>query len=184
MKLNYEHKPAKQTLKAKNSGFFGSNTIYPKLTINEPYDKYGLEARTMASIVIKKTNTGQYNPNPLNRQNLLIHPLGHLAQQTKKHNIIQKSEIKIGKRKFMEGDIKLNGKAKKDITKYGNLLPGPDQAHIAVTKNNKLAYEINYTKPDDPFRWNILKKLIDSAHIEIKAVDLTTQFNTKFTLRK
>ncbi|MCX2680333.1 DUF4157 domain-containing protein [Galbibacter sp. EGI 63066] len=125
-------------------------------------------------------NSGKYNPDTTEGKRLLAHELTHVVQQNKNiERKIQRDPLIINHRQFMEGELKLNHRAKRDILRRGNLLAGPDQAHIAVTRNSKLAYEISYTAPVDPYRWNILKRFIDNETVEIKAIDAATSFDTK-----
>lgn len=121
---------------------------------------------------------GQYSPDSYEGKRLLVHELTHVVQQ-KSTSSIQRAPIIISGRQFMEGDVVLNQASRRDILRHGNLFPGHDQAHIAVTSNRKLAYEISYSNPEDPFRWNILKSIIDNHHVQIFAVGFSDTFNVK-----
>ncbi|GEM_PF-6517978 len=136
-------------------------------------------------------NSGKYNPESTSGKHLLSHELTHTVQQGESSPVsmlrklqrkglsVQRTPITIAGRQFMEGDIIVNNSASRDIRTYGNLLPSVDQSHIAVTSNRKLAYEISYTNPEDPFRWNIVKSMIDNEHVEIYGVSIADTFNTK-----
>jgi len=50
------------------------------------------------------------------------------------------------------GDIVLNKAAEDDVMENGELAPY-DQSHLFVDAK-KLGYEIGFSKPNDPFRWN------------------------------
>ncbi|HET9282427.1 MAG TPA: DUF4157 domain-containing protein [Candidatus Angelobacter sp.] len=80
---------------------------------------------------------------------------------------------------FEIGDVVLNSKAATDVKTNGVLFPGPDQAHIAVTGDRKLGYEVAYAAPDDPFRWGHLKDIVDKGSLDIAAVAPTDTFKVK-----
>ena len=80
---------------------------------------------------------------------------------------------------FKFGDVKLHGQASLDVRSHGVLLPGPDQAHIAVRDDGLLGYDPGYTTPEDPFRWERLKFVVDNGQADIFAVTSTQSFNVK-----
>jgi hypothetical protein len=89
---------------------------------------------------------------------------------------IQQVSKTIQGRQFEVGDVILNSRASTDVRTHGNLLPGPDQAHIVVTGDNHLGYEVSHTTPDDPFRWQHLKDIIDRRQVDINAIGSTEDF--------
>lgn len=82
-------------------------------------------------------------------------------------------------KEFEVGDVVLNTQASADVRTKGVLFPGADQAHIVVTGDHKLGYEVAYTTPDDPFRWEHLKDIVDSGSVDISAVGPTDTFKVK-----
>jgi Domain of unknown function (DUF4157) len=82
-------------------------------------------------------------------------------------------------REFEVGDVHLNQQANVDVRQHGVLLPGPDQAHLIVTGDRRLGYEVTHTKPDDPFRWQHLKDIVDNGHADISGVGSTQSFRVK-----
>jgi Domain of unknown function (DUF4157) len=122
-------------------------------------------------------------------RSLLAHELVHVLQQEGRpancEPMIQRTtQHTIGKGKkamtFVVGELEFSANAKDDILKQGGLLPGPDQAHIAFI-GLKLGYDVNYTTPQDPFRWNIIKDLVDSDEkINVDKVGLTDTIKIKF----
>lgn len=87
---------------------------------------------------------------------------------------------KIRGMEFEFGDIKLNAAASKDIRTHGNLLPSKDQGHIAVERGaNNLGYDINYTNPEDSFRWVHLQDIIGKGKVDINAVGFAESFKSK-----
>jgi len=91
---------------------------------------------------------------------------------------IQFERIKVGKREFEVGDVRLNEQAATDVRKYGVLLAGPDQGHIVVS-GGRLGYEVAHTAPDDPFRWERLKEIVDTGGVDISAVSSDQDFPIK-----
>jgi hypothetical protein len=86
---------------------------------------------------------------------------------------------KVSASKFKFGDVKLHGQAGVDVRSHGVLLPGPDQGHIAVRDDGLLGYDPDYTTPEDPFRWERLKFVVDNGQADIFAVTSTESFNVK-----
>jgi len=89
----------------------------------------------------------------------------------------------IGNREFEVGDVRVEGTARRDISRLGVLLPGPDQAHIVVTRDARLGYEVAHTQADDPFRWDQLRRIVDAGALTIRGVGLTESFRVKEVLR-
>ena len=58
MKSHTQHKNNFRTAKTNLKKFFGDNTIYPKLTINQPNDKFEQQADAMANKVMAMPETG------------------------------------------------------------------------------------------------------------------------------
>jgi hypothetical protein len=85
----------------------------------------------------------------------------------------QFERIRFSGREFEVGDVRLHGQARQDVRQHGVLLPGPDQAHILVTGDGRLGYEVSHTNPDDPFRWQRLREIVDNGHLDIFAVRIT-----------
>ena len=162
------------------SSRFGTNFNQVKIHTDNEAIQMNRELKAKAFTVGNDIyfNEGQYQPGSDGGKHLLAHELVHTVQQGKGEQMINKAPVTIDKRSFNDGNIVMDTKAKTDLLKFGNLLTGKDQAHIAVS-GNKLAYETTYTNPEDPFRWDIVKKIIDSENVEIKGVDLTTVFDTK-----
>lgn len=76
------------------------------------------------------------------------------------------------------GDVTLNPAAQSDVLNEHALLPGPDQPHLIVN-NRQLGYDVEHKTPDDPFRWERLKEIIDRGHVIIQGVSTTTTFDVK-----
>jgi hypothetical protein len=123
-------------------------------------------------------DAGQFNPGSREGKRLLVHELSHVLQQ-QNAPVVQKAPNTTSSATFKAGDVILNRAASTDIRTHGNLLPAADQAHIAVTSANKLAYDTTYASPEDPFRWNIVKTIIDNHHVQIFGVGGSDPFDTK-----
>ncbi len=63
---------------------------------------------------------------------------------------------------MIAGGLTFDAAARGHLTSQGFLLPGADQSHLAF-HNDRLGYDQAHTTPEDPFRWNKLKELIDSG---------------------
>ncbi|OGO59527.1 MAG: hypothetical protein A2V85_09330 [Chloroflexi bacterium RBG_16_72_14] len=153
----------------------------------------GARAYTLGSDVV--FGAGQYAPHTGSGLRTLAHELAHVVQQRAAGPAADgglavrrtsQVKIKVGKGKkarkmtIVVGGVEFSKNAKADVLKSGGLLPGPDQAHIAF-HGNKLAYDLNYATPQDPFRWNQIKELIDSdERIKVDKVDLTDNVKVKF----
>jgi hypothetical protein len=121
----------------------------------------------------------QFRPDSPGGRHLLAHELTHVKRAEEgAARIVARTPVTVQGRTFEVGDVKLNAAASTDIRRHGNLLPSADQAHIIVRGGNKLGYEISYTTPEDPFRWQLLKSMIDNEHVEINGVGFTDSFNT------
>ncbi|HEX7313137.1 MAG TPA: DUF4157 domain-containing protein [Pyrinomonadaceae bacterium] len=83
--------------------------------------------------------------------------------------------------KWKTGDVIVNREAADQIKNKGGLFSGNDQAHVNVSSTGKLAYDEDYTTPEDPFRWARLKDIIDTAHLKIWAVSASQKFKVKET---
>ena len=85
---------------------------------------------------------------------------------------------------WKSGDILLNADAVNDVKVLGALLSGPDQAHVNVSRQGHLSYDLNHANPTDAFRWQKLKDIVDTGHIEIKAVATGQKFKVKIVSAK
>jgi hypothetical protein len=157
----------------------------------------GAKAYTLGSDVV--FGAGQYAPHTGSGLRTLAHELAHVVQQRAagpakrpSQPVRRTSQVKFkaGKGKkarkmtVVVGGVEFTRNAMADVLKSGGLLPGPDQAHIAFARN-KLAYDVAYTTPQDPFRWNQIKELIDSDEkIKVDKVDLTDNVKVKFVTAK
>lgn len=139
---------------------------------------------------------GELQPETAGGRALLAHELAHVVQQDRRASdtrMLQRTkQVKItagkGKKKrtltAVVGKVEFTKNAKADVMKQGGLLPGADQAHIAFN-GNLLAYDVAYTAPQDPFRWNKIKDLIDSDEkIKVDKVGLTDSVKVKFVTPK
>jgi subtilisin family serine protease len=63
---------------------------------------------------------------------------------------------------MVAGGLTFDAASRRHLTNQGFLLAGADQGHLAF-HNDRLGYDQAYTTPEDPFRWNKLKELIDSG---------------------
>ena len=85
--------------------------------------------------------------------------------------------VKIGRRKLVIGGLRFTKGAKADLLQFRSLLDGEDRKRIGWYKD-QLGYDPAYTKPEDPFRWDKLKAIIDScARILIHKVKLAAPLN-------
>lgn len=91
----------------------------------------------------------------------------------------QGDQLTIEGREFKIGDVHLNEKAALDAKEHQLLFPGPDSAHVCVTGDGRLGYELSHTDPDDPYRWGLLKDIIDDGHLDIFAVSSDKKFPVK-----
>ena len=73
-------------------------------------------------------------------------------------------------------DVLLNAEATSDVMQRGALFSGQDQAHVRVIRG-RLTYDVNHTNPEDSFRWERLKDVVDSGHLEISAVPSAQKFS-------
>lgn len=121
---------------------------------------------------------GQYAPDQPDGVRLLGHELAHVVQQRPGScATIRRKTVKVKKRTFEVGEAKLDNKAAKDdVLKQGVLFPGQDQGHILVTGDGRLGYEKSYANPEDPYRWQKYKDIVDKGKIDIKAVSSTQTF--------
>ena len=76
-------------------------------------------------------------------------------------------------------DVVLNPAAIADVKVRGGLFSGQDQAHVNVSAQGRLTYDQTYTIPEDSFRWQRLKDIVDTGHIEINAVSPSQQFTVR-----
>lgn len=149
----------------------------------------GARAYTVGRDVV--FGAGQYAPDTPDGRRLMAHELAHVAQQGHAPPLggrgadsvreaplrAQRRTVTVRGRAFTVGDAILsNALARTDVMQRGVLLPGPDQAHIMVTGAGELGYEISYTTPDDPFRWGMLKEIVDNGHVEIRAIGMADSF--------
>lgn len=72
--------------------------------------------------------------------------------------------------RFKFGDVAVNRAARREILRGDALLPGPDRSHLAVSPDHRLGYDTNHRHPDDPFRWQRLKEIIDAGRLDIQGV--------------
>lgn len=86
--------------------------------------------------------------------------------------------VRVGSRNFEVGDVNVNAAAQGDILNERALMPGPDQAFLIVS-NRQLGYDVARTTPDDPFRWEKLRDIVDNGHVNIVGADMTTTFRVK-----
>jgi len=77
--------------------------------------------------------------------------------------------VKNGGKEYEVGDVVLNDAAITDVFNKGNLTPSSDNAHLLPDGKN-MGYEIAYKDPQDPFRWNQIKSIVDTEHININGV--------------
>jgi hypothetical protein len=84
--------------------------------------------------------------------------------------------VKAGGHEFEVGDVTLDAAAKADVLTHGNLLSPADQVHLIV-HGNQLGYDVAYTTPEDPFRWNALTRIIGNQHLDIKGIGGTDSFD-------
>ena len=180
-------------LEARLGADFGEVRVHTDRTAAASAAAIGARAYTLGSHVV--FGAGQYAPSTGAGLRTLTHELAHVIQQRAAgpavrgdHPVRRTSQIKIkvGKGKkarkvtIVVGAVEFSRNAKADVLKGGGLLPGPDQAHIWF-HGNLLAYDAAYTTPQDPFRWNQIKELIDSDEkIKVDKVDLTDNVKVKF----
>jgi hypothetical protein len=139
---------------------------------------------------------GEMQPETAGGRALLAHELAHVVQQDRRgpgDRLVQRTQQVTfttgkGKKKrtmtVVVGNVEFSKNAKADVLKSGGLLPGADQAHIAF-HGNLLAYDVAYTTPEDPFRWDKIKDLIDSDEkIKVDKVELTDNVKVKFVTPK
>ena len=91
----------------------------------------------------------------------------------------QFERIKVRGKEYEVGDVHLNRQANIDVRQHGVLLPGPDQAKILVTGDGRLGYEVAHNNPDDPFRWQGLKEVVDNGHVDIAGISSSQNFRVK-----
>ena len=70
------------------------------------------------------------------------------------------------------GDVVLNSAAHTDIISSGSLI----EHQGIIVYGNQLGYEVGYTAPEDPFRWNQIKSIVDTEHIDIRSVGVSDDF--------
>lgn len=130
---------------------------------------------------------GEYAPDTTAGRLLMAHELAHVRQQEKQAGepIVQRRPVtmrdrRTGRRRTFEvGGVRVaNTAARDDILRQRVLLPGEDQAHIA-TSGDLLGYEVSHTDPEDPFRWEKLKDIIDNGALDITAVSITDTIPTR-----
>ena len=92
---------------------------------------------------------------------------------------LQFERIRFRGREFEVGDVHLHGRASVDVRQHRVLFTGPDHAHILVTGDGRLGYEVAHTSPADPFRWERLKYIVDNGHVDIFAVTFPGEFRVK-----
>lgn len=121
---------------------------------------------------------GEYAPGFEKGRHLMAHELAHVRQQERGAPWqVQRRRVTVGRgrsaRVFEVGGVRIaNRDAQTDILSNRALLPGTDQSHIGVFRG-ELGYEVSHTNPEDPFRWNKLKHIVDNGALDIKAVGLT-----------
>jgi len=106
----------------------------------------------------------------------ILHGQSSAIRHAAPRGSIQCARRTVRGRVFEVGDVLLNNLADTDVRTHGVLLPGPDQAHIVVTGDKRLGYEVSHTTPDDPFRWQHLKDIVDSASLDISGLSSTADF--------
>jgi hypothetical protein len=135
---------------------------------------------------------GEYAPETQRGLHVIAHELAHVVSDLRhpdQERVVRRTtqaKIKVGKGKaastmtVVVGGLEFSDTARDDVLKRGGLLPGPDQAHVAFNGSH-LAYDVAYTAPQDPFRWNKIKDLIDSDEkIKVDKVGLTDNVKVKF----
>jgi hypothetical protein len=83
--------------------------------------------------------------------------------------------VKSGRKTYEVGDVIMNSAAQTDVYDNGNLMPDTDNTHLFPGGKN-LGYDIDYKDPQDPFRWNQIKSIVDNEHININGVGTADQF--------
>ncbi|HTE83385.1 MAG TPA: DUF4157 domain-containing protein [Dehalococcoidia bacterium] len=139
---------------------------------------------------------GQFDASSEVGVHILAHELAHVldhARHPGRLPLLRRTsqvKIQVGKGKaastmtVVVGGVEFSANAKADVLKSGGLLPGPDQAHVAFA-GNRLAYDIAYTAPQDPFRWSKIKDLIDSDEkINVEKVALSDNVKVRFVTPK
>jgi hypothetical protein len=106
--------------------------------------------------------------------NLRLH-----ASATEPHyyRVKVKSKGKDKDKEYEIGDVVLNSAAHKDIVTSGSLIE--HQGLIVYDDGSgvdKLGYEVGYANPEDPFRWDQIKSIVDKEHIDIRGVGATDEF--------
>jgi hypothetical protein len=91
----------------------------------------------------------------------------------------QLERVRVRGREFEVGAVRLHGNAATDVRRHGVLFPGPDQAHVLVTEDGRLGYEVAHTSPDDPYRWFRLREIVDTGALDIHAVATDGQIRVK-----
>jgi hypothetical protein len=173
---------------------FGGVRIHSGTRASESAREFNARAYTVGQDVVFAR--GEYAPNTGEGKRLLAHELAHVLQQSSSSPPgltteisradssgektealtpsiparVQRSPVTVRGRIFEVGDIHLNPRAAVDVRQHGVLLPGPDQAHLLVTGGRQLGYEVSHTTPDDPFRWQRLKEIVDTGHADISGV--------------
>jgi hypothetical protein len=100
--------------------------------------------------------------------------------------------VRIGKREFQLGDVRLNGTAEQDVRFNKVLFSGfgskteTDQLHILIHTIRpakglmaQLGYEVSHDDPYDPFRWSKLRQIVDSGHVDILGIKSDEPFEAK-----
>lgn len=143
-------------------------------------DEARTRARKLDAHAVTNGGTVRFARGPLPttssfNRNLLGHELTHVAQQ-KAHGLGEAAS-QCSKPIWKAGNVEVDPVAAGHIMTAGGLFSGQDQAHVTVSQRGKLAYDQSYTTPEDPFRWNRLKQIVDGARLKISAVSSGQKFD-------
>jgi hypothetical protein len=153
--------------------------------------------------------TGAYQPETPRGQRLLMHEMAHVAQQQRRdqsaassdalereadqaamdglagrpvrvHLSAPDSHPQLQKANWKPGsDVFVNPTAEVQIKTKGGLFSGNDQAHVTVSTQHRLTYDVDHTTSEDPFRWSHLKDVVDNGHVRIAAVSAQHRFKVR-----
>ncbi len=152
---------------------------------------------------------GAYQPGSRAGRELLLHELAHVVQQQRRAGpsgstaALEReaeraaSDTLAGRRAQIHlsapashpqrqktnwkqsSDVHVNPAARVHVMTQGGLFSGMDQAHVTVSARGRLTYDLDYTTPEDEFRWSRLKDIVDSGHVKIEAVAAGKNFKAR-----